>query len=86
MAVSPLNLRQPQFRSAFRGFDKIEVSSFLLALADDYERALRDTERLRQDLERVESALIQHRNNERRLRANLSEVQKLVDEMRKATV
>ena len=36
MNVSPLDLRQQKFRSAFRGFDKVEVASFLAAVADDY--------------------------------------------------
>ena len=36
MNVSPLDLRQQQFRRAFRGFDPVEVTSFLLAVADDY--------------------------------------------------
>ena len=41
MNVSPLDLRQQKFRSAFRGLDAVEVTSFLLAVADDYEQALR---------------------------------------------
>ena len=49
MNVSPLDLRQQKFRTAFRGFDKIEVTAFLAAAADDYEAALRETDRLRQD-------------------------------------
>ena len=51
MNVSPLDLRQQRFRTAFRGFDKVEVTSFLMAVADDYEQALRETDRLRQDLD-----------------------------------
>ena len=42
MNVSPLDLRQQRFRKAFRGFDPVEVASFLAAVADDYEQALRD--------------------------------------------
>ena len=41
MNVSPLDHRQQRFRKAFRGFDPVEVASFLAA-ADDYEQALRD--------------------------------------------
>ena len=33
MNVSPLDLRQQRFRSAIRGFDKVEVASFLAAVA-----------------------------------------------------
>ena len=57
MNVSPLDLRQQRFRKAFRGFDPIEVTSFLAAVADDYEQALRETDRLRQDLMRMEAVL-----------------------------
>ena len=49
MKVSPLDLRQQRFRSAFRGFDKVEVASLMEAVADDYEQALRETDRLRQE-------------------------------------
>ena len=37
MNVSPLDLRQQRFSNAIRGFDKVEVTSFLMAVADDYE-------------------------------------------------
>ena len=47
MNVSPLDLRQQRFRKAFRGFDPVEVTAFLVAVADDYEQALRETDRLR---------------------------------------
>src|SRR5258708_38610044 len=43
MNVNPLDLRQQRFRNAFRGFDKIEVTSFLMAAAGGYEEALRGT-------------------------------------------
>ena len=65
MNVSPLDLRQQRFSNAIRGFDKIEVTSFLMAVADDYEQALRETDRLRQDLTRMEAVLNEHREHER---------------------
>src|SRR5437868_10222408 len=57
MNVSPLDLRQQRFRSGFRGFDKVEVTAFLAAVADDYEQALRETDRLRQRSEEHTSEL-----------------------------
>ena len=82
MNVSPLDLRQQRFRSAFRGFDKVEVASFLAAVADDYEQALRETDRLRQDLSRMEAALTEHREHEKNLRATLMTAQKLADDIK----
>src|SRR5438067_5745466 len=82
MKVSPLDLRQQRFRSAFRGFDKVEVTSFMAAVADDYEQALRETDRLRQDLTRMEAVLNEHREAERNLRNTLMTAQKLADDIK----
>ena len=54
-SVSPLDLRQRRFRSRFNGFDKVEVAAFLVAVADDYEQALREADHLRQELARMEA-------------------------------
>ena len=83
MNVSPLDLRQQRFRSAFRGFDKVEVTSFMAAVADDYEQALREADRLRQDLTRMEAVLTEHREAERNLRNTLMTAQKLADDIKK---
>ena len=82
MKVSPLDLRQQRFRSAFRGFDKVEVTSFLAAVADDYEQALRETDRLRQDLARIEAVLNEHREHEKNLQSTLTTAQRLSDDIK----
>ena len=82
MNVSPLDLRQQRFRKTFRGFDPIEVASFLAAVADDYEQALRETDRLRQDLMRMEAALSGHREHEQNLQSTLMTAQKLSDDIK----
>ena len=83
MNVSPLDLRRQRFATSLRGFDKIEVTSFLLAVADDYETALRETDRLRQDLSRMEAILNEHREQEKSLQSTLITAQKLADDIRK---
>lgn len=82
MNVSPLDLRQQRFRLAFRGFDKVEVTSFLMAVADDYEQALRETDRLRQELARMEGLLEEHREGEKNLKTTLLAAQKLSDDIK----
>jgi len=84
MNVSPLDLRQQRFRKSFRGFDPVEVASFLVAVADDYEQALRETDRLRQDLMRMEAVLAEHREHEKNLQNTLLTAQKLSDDIRAA--
>jgi cell division initiation protein len=82
MNVSPLDLRQQRFRSGFRGFDKVEVTAFLAAVADDYEQALRDTDKMRQDMLRMEAIINEHRESERTLKTTLITAQKLADEIK----
>jgi cell division initiation protein len=82
MNVSPLDLRQQRFRSAFRGFDKVEVTSFLAAVAEDYEQALRDADRIRHDMMRMEAIINEHREHERTLKTTLITAQKLADEIK----
>jgi cell division initiation protein len=82
MNVSPLDLRQQRFRKALRGFDTVEVTSFLAAVADDYEQALRETDRLRQDLMRMEVVLAEHREHERNLQNTLMTAQKLSEDIK----
>ena len=79
MNVSPLDLRQQRFRKAFRGFDPVEVAAFLVAVADDYEQALRETDRLRQELMRTEALLNENREHEKNLQNTLMTAQKLSD-------
>jgi cell division initiation protein len=82
MNVSPLDLRQQRFRKSLVGFDRVEVTSFLLAVADDYEQALRETDRLRQDLSRMEAVLNEHREHEKSLKTTLVTAQKLADDIK----
>src|SRR5215510_10373024 len=82
MNVSPLDLRQQRFSNALRGFDKVEVSSFLLAAADDYEQALREADRLRQEVARLEAIVNEQREHERGLKNTLLAAQRLADEIK----
>src|SRR5918992_2316462 len=84
MRVAPLDLRQQRFRKAFRGYDKTEVVAFLTEAADDYEHALREIDRLRQDLQRMEGLLGEHRDREANLRNTLLTAQRLADEIKDA--
>ena len=82
MNVSPLDLRQQRFNSAMRGFDKVEVTSFLAAVADDYEQALREADRLRQDVQHMEAKLAQHRESEKNLTTTLIAAQRLAEDIK----
>jgi cell division initiation protein len=80
--VSPLDLRQSKFSTTLRGFDRAEVTAFLLEAADGYEQALRENDRLRQEVMRLETSLHQHRELEGSLKSTLVSAQKVADDLR----
>jgi cell division initiation protein len=82
MKVSPLDLRQVRFRTAFRGFDKAEVLALIAEVTDDYENALKDVDKLRQDVSKMEALLNQHREHERDLRDTLMTARRVSDDIR----
>ena len=82
LTVTPLDLRQAKFPAAMRGFDRSEVTTLLLEAADGYDQALRENERLRQEVARLEGSLGQYKNLEDSLKSTLMTAQKTADEVR----
>ena len=84
LAVTPLDLRQAKFNASLRGFDRSEVTTFLLEAADGYDQALRENERLRHDVLRLEASISQYRELENSLKSTLMTAQRVADEMRES--
>ena len=84
MRITPLDMRQHRFKAAMRGYDKTDVVAFLTEAADDYEHAMREIDRLRSDLTRMEALLAEHRVREANLRDTLLTAQRLSGEMKEA--
>jgi cell division initiation protein len=81
-APTPLDVRQAKFSSAMRGYERAEVNAFLLEAADGYEQAMRENERLRQELVRLEASMSQYRELESALKGALMSAQKVADDMK----
>jgi cell division initiation protein len=84
MRITPMDMRQQRFKSAMRGYDRTEVVAFLTEAADDYEQAMREIDRLRSDLLRMEALLAEHRQRENNLRDTLLTAQRLSEELKEA--
>ena len=82
LSVMPSDLRQANFGTAMRGFNRAEVTAFIAEAADAFERTLRENERLRQEMARLETALAQYRDIEGSLKSTLMSAQKVADDMR----
>ena len=65
-----------------RGYERAEVNAFLLEAADGYEQAMRENERLRQEVARLEASLTQYRELEGALKGALMSAQKVSEDMK----
>jgi cell division initiation protein len=82
ISITPLDMRQARFTNAMRGFDKNDVNTFLQEAAEGFDHALRENERLRMEIVRLEASLNQFRELEGSLKTTLMSAQKIADDMR----
>jgi len=82
MKVTPLDLRQAQFRTKLRGFDPDEVTPFLADAAYELEQALKEIDRQRQEAARQAVILEEFRERENALRNTLLTAQRLADQIK----
>jgi cell division initiation protein len=82
MKVTPLDLRQAQFRTKMRGFDPDEVTRFLGETAEELERTVKEVDRLRQEQLRADELLAEFRERETSLRNMLLTAQRLADQIK----
>jgi len=81
-AITPLEMRQTTFASGWRGYSREAVRSFLVDASESYELALRENERLRQDIERLQGSMRQYQDLESGLKSTLLHAQRVADDVR----
>jgi cell division initiation protein len=86
LGVTPIDMRQRKFTTSMRGYDRQEVTAFLTEAAVDYEGALRENDRLRQEIVRLKASLNQFRELEGSLKSTLMSAQKVADDMHENAV
>jgi len=80
MKVTPLDIRQQQFHLRFRGFDPVEVDTFLELVAGEIEALMKENARLRETLARRDQDIQRMREGEDELRKALSAIQEIKEE------
>jgi cell division initiation protein len=81
MALTPLDIQQQRFRTAFRGYDAKEVETFLEQAANAHEDLQRETHHLREDVQRLQGELDEYRRREGTIKRALLHSQKVLDQM-----
>jgi cell division initiation protein len=57
MKITPLEIRQKTFEKAFRGFDKDEVSAYLISLSHEWEKIIEESKELKIKLDLAEKEI-----------------------------
>jgi cell division initiation protein len=82
MRLSPVDIRQQQFATRFRGFDRSQVDAFLDDVADDFEGLLRENAGLREQVSSFEERSRGLGETERTLKDTLVTTQRVAEEIK----
>ncbi len=77
MKLTPLDIKKQEFRKILRGFDPLEVGTFLEMVAEEYERVLDENKHLNQQLIEIRTKLKDYQDTEKTLRETLLNVQEV---------
>jgi len=80
MRITPLDIQQKQFPMKIRGFDVEEVYAFLEVIREEMEDLLRENASLKENVQRLENQLKEHRDMETTLKETLMTAQQMVDD------
>ena len=75
MKLTPLDIRKQQFKKIMRGYDPVEVDTFLDMIASDLEEALKQQKESRERIIELETQLKDYRQIEKTLQQTLLQAQ-----------
>ena len=75
MKLSPLEVRRQQFKKVLRGYDPVEVDTFLEMVSTEIEESLKESKDLREKLIEFEVQLRDFKNMEKTLQQTLMQAQ-----------
>ena len=79
--LTPMDIHDHQFKKSFRGYNESEVDEFLDRIVEDFEKILRDNERLRNQTFNDSKELEHYRKFEKNLNETLMMAQRTAEEV-----
>jgi cell division initiation protein len=86
MRLTPLDIQNHRFASAWRGHDAEEVEAFLRMVAEDYEALVRENEVLRESNRALQGRVTELQSQEQTLRETLVTAQGLAEDLKRTAV
>jgi cell division initiation protein len=84
MKITPLDIHQKRFETAFRGFSTREVEAFLELVAGEFEEVVKENIALKDSVKRLQLELDQHKERERTLQETMVTAQRISEDLRQA--
>ncbi|MHB2147894.1 DivIVA domain-containing protein [Calditrichota bacterium LG25] len=75
MKLTPIDIKKQEFKTALRGYDRVEVETYLEYVAEEYERLLQNNQRLEKEVGVLKAELRHYKDVEKTLKQTLYEVQ-----------
>ncbi len=75
MKLTPLDIRRTEFKKAMRGYDTVEVQTFMEMMANEFETLLKEQNETRAKIIELESDLKNYKQIERTLQQTLMQAQ-----------
>lgn len=82
MKLTPLDIRQKQFKSALRGLDNKDVEAFLDLVASEFEELVKENQSLKDEIARRGQKIDEYRDREKTLQETMVAAQRVADEMK----
>jgi cell division initiation protein len=83
MKMTPLEIEQQTFNKAFRGFDPVEVSTYLEMLAEEFEKLIAENAEFKDKLTELATRLESYQKMEKTLKDTLLTTQKTAEEAKR---
>jgi cell division initiation protein len=81
MKLAPLDKRQKQFKTTFRGHDAKDVEGFLDLVASEFEEVIKENQALKDDHVRQREKIEEYREREKTLQETMVAAQKVAEEI-----
>jgi cell division initiation protein len=84
MKLTPLDIRQKQFKQNFRGHDPKDVEAFLDLVASEFEELVKENHALKDETTRRQQKIDEYRDREKTLQETMVTAQKIAEDMKQS--
>lgn len=82
LKITPLEIKKQEFRKVIRGFDPIEVESFLEMMADEFESLIKEKNYLSDEVLKLKTQLKDYQEVEKTFKESLMSAQQTINQSR----